>query len=81
MIDHRLTTKDNPYDPFDQFSEWYMFDVQHGYNSCELLTRIGYFPESLTEAEIYREKDRAIDEILKNVDFMGIYKKVSRKVS
>lgn len=27
-----LTTFDNPYNPFEQFSDWFLFDVEKGYN-------------------------------------------------
>lgn len=35
-----LTTFDNPYNPFTQFSKWFLFDTEKGYNSCAYLGRI-----------------------------------------
>ena len=26
-----LTTIDNPYNPFTQFDDWFMFDIEHNY--------------------------------------------------
>ena len=28
-----ITTTDNPYDPFEQFAEWFAFDEEKGYLS------------------------------------------------
>lgn len=75
---YALTTIDNPYDPFIEFSDWFMFDNLKGYGTCSLLARIAKTSDSLSESENNWEINRAIDEILK-YDFMKIYKKVENK--
>ena len=76
--DCMLTTFDNPYDPFDQFTLWLMFDKEKGYNTCEYLARIVQLSDDLTEKEVDEETERAIDEIIK-YDPFNIYKKVTRE--
>jgi len=78
MKEFRLTTVDNPYDPFTQFDKWNQFDMQKGYNSCSYLARIARVSEELTEKENNKQIERAIDEII-SLDFMNIYKKVVRE--
>ena len=73
-----LTTFDNPFDPFDQFDEWFRFDCDKGYNSCSYLDRIAATSDQLSDKENEQEIERAIDEIIK-YDFMNIYKKVTMK--
>ena len=75
----KLTTFDNPFDPFDQFTEWFLFDIEKGYNTCAYLARIARTSEQLTDKENNEEVERAIDEISK-YDFMNIYKKVTREL-
>ena len=70
-----LTTFDNPYDPFEQFSEWLLFDMEKGYNTCGYLARIARTSDALSDDENDYEIERAIDEIIR-YDFMNIYKKV-----
>ena len=70
-----LTTFDNPFDPLEQFDEWFLFDSEKGYNSCAYLARIANISDEMSEQEKDRETERAIDEIIKN-DFMNIYMKV-----
>ena len=72
-----LTTFDNPYDPFDQFTSWFLFDTEKGYNSCSRLARVARTSEQFSEKENDEEIERAIDEIIK-YDFMNIYKKVCK---
>ena len=71
-----LTTFDNPYNPFDQFTSWFLFDTEKGYNSCAYLGRIARTSDQLSEEENDLEVEKAIDEIIK-YDFMNLYKKVT----
>lgn len=70
-----LTTFDNPYNPFEQFASWFLFDVEKGYNTSSYLGRIARISDQLSEEENNLEIERAIDEIIK-YDFGNIYKKV-----
>ena len=72
-----LTTIDNPFDPFEQFDSWFLFDVEKGYNSCDYLGRIAKTSEQLSDEENNEEIERAIDEIIK-YDFTNMFKKVNR---
>ena len=75
-----LTTFDNPFDPFEQFTSWFMFDVEKGYNSCGYLARIANLTDDMSDQEINDEIERAIDEIIQ-YDFMNIYKKVKKNTT
>ena len=75
--DCRLTTIDNPFDPFDQFTSWLLFDKEKGYNTCEKLDRISNYTDDMSEKEIDDEHERAINEMIE-YDFLGIYRKVMR---
>ena len=72
-----LTTFDNPFDPFEQFTSWFMFDVEKGYNSCGYLARIANLTDDMSDQEVNDEIERASDEIIQ-YDFMNIYKKVKK---
>lgn len=73
-----LTTFDNPFDPFEQFTSWFLFDVEKGYNTCAYLARIAKLSDENSDEENNREIERAIDEIIQ-YDFMNIYKKVEKQ--
>ena len=77
--DYRLTTLDNPYDPFDEFTSWLLFDNEHGYNTCGYLDRIAQVTDDMSQKEASEEIERAIDEIIL-YNPLNIYKKVERKV-
>ncbi|MGN1394178.1 MAG: hypothetical protein ACI4V7_09160 [Succinivibrionaceae bacterium] len=72
-----ITTLDNPYDPFTQFEDWFLFDVEKGYNSCSVLARIAQITDDMSENEKDVEIERAIDRIIQ-LDFTNMRKKVRR---
>ncbi len=80
MIACALTTADNPYDPFEQFDSWLMYDTDNGYNSCGFLDRIAKTSDQMSDVENEKEIERAIDEIIK-YDFMNIYRKIKREIA
>lgn len=79
MVEVMLTTKDNPYDPFEQFTQWNAYDCMAGYNTCGYIARLAKTSDGLSDAENDEEVERVIDEIIK-LDFMDIYRKVRREV-
>ena len=72
-----LTTFDNPYDPFEDFTSWLLFDNEKGYNTCNYLARIAKTSDELSDQENNKEIERAIDEII-YYDPFNMYKKVKR---
>ena len=72
-----LSTIDNPYNPFDDFIRWRLFDLEKGYQSCERLAKFVNLSDDMTQKEINEEIERAIDEII-FYDPFNVYKKVRR---
>ena len=71
-----ITTFDNPFNPFTQFTEWLLFDKEKGYNTCEYLARIAKVEDNLSQQEYNRAVEQAIDSINKTDPF-NIYKKIT----
>lgn len=72
----RITTIDNPYDPFKEFDKWFLYDTtEKGYNTCGLLARIAKTSSDLSDEENNEEIERAIDEIIR-YDIFNRYIKV-----
>lgn len=78
MANCMLTTVDNPFNPFEQFTSWWLFDIEKGYNSCSRLMRIAKLSDDMSSKEEEDEIERAIDEIVK-YDFLDVYKKVKKE--
>lgn len=75
-----LSTIDNPFNPFEDYSSWLMFDKEKGYDSAERLMRIANLTDDMTQKEENEEIERAIDEIIK-YDILNVYVKVSKTLN
>ena len=73
-----LTTIDNPYDPFENFSDWYNFDRQMGYNTPGYLANV-LGDDSMIPPDEYDDAVRAAMETIVNTNPTKIYKIVFKK--
>lgn len=76
-VEYMLTTVDNPYDPFTQFTEWFAYDTAMGYHSASFLARIALTSDELSDADQHQAIQSAIEEIVRE-NVSGMHKKVSR---
>lgn len=63
--EYLLTTIDNPYNPFDDFSLWELFDKEKGHNTCDLIGRLSQITDEMTQREEEAEYDRVADFIIR----------------
>ena len=72
-----LTTFDNPFNPFEDFTSWNLFDIEKGYNTCSYLARIVQLSDDMTQKEEDEAIEQAIDKIIM-LNPLNIYKKIYR---
>ena len=75
---YMLTTLDNPYNPFVDFSSWYMFDCEQEHNTSSRLARIANIDSEMTQKERDEEIDRAMNFIVA-YDLEGIFVKATEE--
>ncbi len=73
-----ITTIDNPFNPFDDFTSWFDFDVEKGYYTCSRLARIAQTTDDMTQKEEDEAIEKAIDELIE-IDPLDLYKKVYKE--
>ncbi len=77
-MEFMLSLSSNPYDPFTQYGLWLNFDRLEGFDTPGLLARLISTSDALSEADQNRAVEQAIDSIINNASFSGLYKKVQR---
>lgn len=78
MTEFMLSLASNPYDPFEEYELWSQFDRHEGFDTAGLLARVLSTSDALSQADQELAVEQAIDSILENQSFAGLYKKVSR---
>ena len=78
-----LTTTDNEWDPFENFSEWYSRDLelarqQNRRSASGYLAIIAANSDDVSDNEFNQVMNDAIDEIVE-LDLSGTFKKVTRE--
>lgn len=73
-----LSLSTNPYDPFTQYDLWKEFDRKEGFDTAGFLARVVSTSDQLSEKDQAVAVDQAIDSILNNPAFFGLYKKVTQ---
>ena len=80
-----LTTFDNPFNPFVDFSSWYMFDCEKGHNTSSRLARLVNIDSEMTQKEIDEERERAMNLIvqhdLEDTFFKGTEEQIEKWIS
>lgn len=75
-----LTTVDNPYNPFEDFSTWWEWDTLHGYNSCGKVAAMTKSTAGMSKEDENQCIEDAIDRIVFN-DFTSLYVKVNEQTA
>lgn len=62
-----LSTTDNPFDPIEDFNNWYKYDSAHGYGTCCYLARLVPSPSTeIIPTKFNNEiKEQVIDNIVR----------------
>lgn len=61
----RVTSVDNPYDPFTHWEQWLLYDANAGYNTCGRLANVTIISDAMSDQEIYDNVEAGINELMK----------------
>ena len=78
MADVMLSLVSNPYDPFDEYDLWLKFDHHEGFDTAGLLARALSTSTAISEPDQELAVEQAVDSIVNNPSFDGMYKRVDR---
>lgn len=76
-----LTTVDNPFNPFENFKEWYAFDElrarqENRPTCCSYLARVYLGPDDVSDNEFNQVMNDVLDEICR-LNLSGKFRKIT----
>lgn len=79
MAECMLSLAHNPYDPFKEYDLWQNFDRHEGFDTAGFFARLVSTSGDLSDEDQQLADEQAIDSVLANPSFKGLYKKVIRQ--
>ena len=73
-----LSTTDNPFDPFEDYISWHLYDERLDHNCASLLAMYADISDDMTDEEVSEAINSAIDTIVAT-DETGLFIKVQPK--
>jgi hypothetical protein len=73
-----LSLVSNPFNPFTEFDLWYQFDHKEGFDTAGFQARLVSPSPELPDEMQEKAIEDAVDGVLANPSFQGLYKKVTR---
>ena len=68
-----VTTSDNPYDYWNDFLQWYNYDTEKGYNTCDRVARLlEAYSDEFSEEDETRAINAAVDKVIAQ-NITGLY--------
>lgn len=77
---HLLSTSDNPWNPWVDFTEWNAYDMQAGHHTLAYLARVVVSSDEISEADQDVAYEDAIEEIFR-LNINDLYIKVKEPVA
>ncbi len=72
-----LSLASNPYNPFTEYDKWDQYDRTEGFDTAGLMARLISTSSEISPSDQEQAEEDAVDSIVNNPSFGGLYIKVS----
>ena len=74
-----MSSIDNPFNPFEDFESWHLYEQEKGFDPCSIVARLANLSDDMSEEEIDLETERVIDRFIA-LDPLNRFEKVIKSV-